>query len=387
MVRRINNGNREKNTSKEKRKASLVPLFSWVNPSRAIIEKLKEFGYLSDDGGVCHGVACVAAHEMLLNRIDAFDRDLQRIKNTRVNDNQQQVQERVFLESVELCHQPEKYAHLFASYAENKNSKPKQHPLTSFPLVESPDITAQGGIGVVGKFAGVYDRQELIQCLRCLRAAIEKLAFPVALMLSDEGHIISVQYQVEEKRWVFVDVRSLPSRRFDSEEGVARAIANSLTPQLKKTVISGMVLATQQNELVAKNAMTQMMRSRVWRKTQAIDITKMQYLKRWLFVAAYEGCEKEVAFLLANHVDASGPVFNGRTPLMAAIYQGNVGVINLLLAHGAPVNDRRKNLESSLFHAMEHGHKDIAKLLRENGARFKEGEAARLQEDVAPRGC
>jgi hypothetical protein len=384
MARRMNNGSREKKKSKEKTKASHIQLFTWVNSAQGIIDKLKQFGYFGDDGGVCHGVACVAAHEMLLNRIDSFDRDLQRLKNRRVDHNQNQLQERVFLESVELCHQPEKYTHLFASYAKNKNIKPIQHPLTSFPLVESSEITAQGGIVIAGKFSGVYDMKGLAQCLRYLRSAIENFTFPVAFMLSDERHIISVQYQAAEKIWIFVDSRSLPSKYFDSEEGVARAIANSLTPMIKKTVISGIVLVTGQNKLVAKKAMMQLMCSSAWRKTQKIDLDKMRYLKRWLFVSAYEGCEKEVAFLLANHVDASGPVLNDGTPLMVATYQGNIDVVNLLLAHGAPVNDPRKRLKSPLFYAMRYGHSDIAKLLREHGAQFKKGEAAKLQEDVAP---
>lgn len=371
---------------KKSKRAAREPLFSWPDSARQFEKKVKEFGYHGDDDGVCHGVACVAAHAMLLNQVDQFDQDLLRIRDASPipDDYQHQYEERSFLEAVEVCHQPDTYREFFPTYARNKNIEPAQHPLRSLPLVESIDISNQGGIVSVGKFSGVYDRQELIQCLQCLRAAAEKFARPMAIMLSDDGHIVSLQYDLRSQVWIFVDLRSLPSRQFDSEEAIARAIAKTLTPNLKKTVISGMLFASQQNAGNAKNALAQMMRSRAWRKTQGIDHTKMRYLKRWLFMAAYDGCEQEVAFLLANNVDPNGPVFQERTPLMAAAYQGNVGVAKLLLSNGARVNDRRKRLKSSLFTALEAGHDDVADLLRAHGARFKSGEAQKLQKDAAP---
>lgn len=369
---------KERVRQKKAKKEPQRPLFEWQDSAKQFEKKLKEFGYIGDDDGVCHGVACVAAHAMLLNEVDQFDHDLLRIRESSPSAYQNQFEERAFLEAVELCHHPRKYAHLFAIHSRQPNVIVPQYALNSIPLVESTDISAQGGVVAITKFSGVYDRSELIQCLKIIRTGIEKFSCPSALLLSDDCHIIALQYNPEESAWIFIDVRRLPSQRFDSEEALARAIASTLTPNLKKTVMSALVLATQQNESVAKKAFTHAMRMRPWKKIQGIDETKMQYLKRWLFVAAYDGCEKEVAFLLAHQVNPNRPIVRGDTPLTIAAHQGNEGVVKLLLKHGATVNERSKYVKSPLFNALSSGNDNIATLLRASGARLKNGEREEL---------
>src|SRR3990167_2397024 len=371
MSRSQRSGMRKKERRQKAKRERQPPLFTWHDSAHQFGKKVKKFGYIGDDKGMCHGVACVAAHAMLLNRVDQFDRDLQRIRQSQPQDGQNQYNERTFLEAVELCHQPSKYPHLFSTYLKHPKIEMPQHPLNSVPLVESTEIASQGGVIAAAKFAGVYDRTELIQCLKLIRAGIEKSPCPAALLLSDEGHIIAVQYNPEEKTWFFVDIRRLPSQRFEYEEDVARAIANSLTPNLKKTVMSALMLVTQQHEAVAKKAFMYTARMRAWKKTQGIDETKNQYLKRWLFIAAFEGCEKEVAFLLAHQVDPNRPILRGDTPLTIATQQGHAGVVKLLLSHGARPNEKSKHVKSPLYNALHTGNDDIAAILRHAGARLK----------------
>lgn len=378
MARSQGSGKRKAIRQKKAKKELQPPLFAWPDSANQFGKKLKEFGYIGDDEGVCHGVACVAAHAMLLNQVDQFDRDLQHIQQSQPQDGQNQYDDRTLLEAVELCHQPGKYPHLFPIYSTNPNVKVAQHALNSIPLIESAKISAQGGVVAVGKFAGVYDRSELIQCLKLIRAGVEKFPCPTSVLLSDEGHIIAVQYNPEESTWIFVDVRRLPSRRFDCEEDLARAIANSLTPNLKKTVMSALVLATQQNEAIAKKAFTYTARLRGWKKIQGIDETKNQYLKRWLFIAAFDGCEKEVAFLLAHQVDPNRPIIRGETPLTVATHQGHEGVVKLLLMHGAKPNENSKYVKSPLYNALHTGNDNIATILRSYGANLKNGEYEEL---------
>lgn len=374
MARSQGSGVRKRKRQQKAKRELHPPLFAWHDSANQFEKKIKEFGYIGDDAGMCHGVACVAAHAMLLNQVNQFDRDLQRIQQLQPQNDQNQYGDRTLLEAVELCHHPSKYPHLFSTYSKHPIVEIAQHALNSIPLVASTEIAAQGGVVAAARFAGVYDRPELIQCLKLIRAGIEKSPCPTSLLLSDEGHIIAVQYNPEERAWIFVDIRQLPSRRFEYEEDLARAIANSLTPNLRKTVMSGLMLATQQNEAVAKKAFTYTARMRAWKKIQGIDETKNQYLKRWLFVAAFDGCEKEVAFLLAHQVDPNRPIIRGDTPLTTAVYQGNEGVVKLLLSHGARPNEKSKYVKSPLYNALRSGNERIASLLRLSGATLKKDE-------------
>ncbi len=382
MARSQGSGVRKKKRQQKAKRELKPPLFAWHDSANQFEKKVKEFGYIGDDAGMCHGVACVAAHAMLLNQVDQFDRDLQRIQQLEPQDGQTQYDDRTFFEAVELCHHPSKYPHLFSTYLKHPKIEISQQALNSIPLVESPKITAQGGVVATARFSGVYDRSELIQGLKLIRAGIEKFSCPSALLLSDDGHIIAVQYNPAEKAWFFVDIRCLPSRRFEFEDDLARAIANSLTPNMKKTVMSGLMLATKQYEAIAKKAFTYTARLRAWKKIQGIDETKNQYLKRWLFIAAFDGCEKEVAFLLAHQVDPNRPIIRGDTPLTVAASQGNEGVVKLLLSHGAHPNERSKFVKSPLYNALRSGNDEIADVLRASGATLKKGEREELGFDL-----
>lgn len=123
MARSQGSGKRKAIRIKKTKKKLKSALFAWSDSANQFNNKLKEFGYIGYDRGVCHGVACVAAHAMLLNQVDQFDRDLQRIQQSHPQDNQNQYEDRALLEAVELCHQPDKYPHLFPIHATNPNAR------------------------------------------------------------------------------------------------------------------------------------------------------------------------------------------------------------------------------------------------------------------------
>lgn len=58
----------------------------------------------------------------------------------------------------------------------------------------------------------------------------------------------------------------------------------------------------------------------------------------------------------------------GHTPLMLAALQGDKPLLELLLAHGADMNEKDEKAYTALFHAAEKGHKDIVQLLVTRGA-------------------
>lgn len=63
----------------------------------------------------------------------------------------------------------------------------------------------------------------------------------------------------------------------------------------------------------------------------------------------------------------------GWTPLMVAAMQGNVDIVQLLLERGADVNTETSGHQNALTFAMEFGHEEVARLLRQAGASVPTG--------------
>ena len=63
----------------------------------------------------------------------------------------------------------------------------------------------------------------------------------------------------------------------------------------------------------------------------------------------------------------------GWTPLMVAAMVGNVEMIQLLIEHGANINTETSGHQNALTYAMESGHDEAARLLREAGAFVPKG--------------
>jgi len=351
--------------------------FPWNNTANNFVEKLQEYGYKGDNEGMCHGVACVAANNLLQNSIEQFDEDLLHIKESDKTTQNQSVSNQVFFSCVEIAHQPDKHPD-FIPHEENEKRFPSQHLLTIMPLIQSQQIEAEGGVISAYKFSGAYGKNDLTSCLSVIRDEINKYPHPMVILLSDERHIIAVQYNPNEKTWIFVDANSLPSRHYTSENNLAIAIGRTLTPELKKTVFSATVYVTRKNEVIAKQAISEYTNTTIWKQTHLVNAKNKPYWTRWLFVSAWEGCVKEAALLLAAGANRNAK-YSGITAIAEAAQQGNIGVVTLLLKHGALVNGPRKLSETPLYRALFYGHHDIANCLKDYGAKLQEDEATKLE--------
>ena len=75
----------------------------------------------------------------------------------------------------------------------------------------------------------------------------------------------------------------------------------------------------------------------------------------------------EVKGLIEEGVDVDSKGENGWTPLLIAILKGNVGIVRLLLDHGANINYRPHNRYTAIHHAACHGEETV-RILIERGA-------------------
>lgn len=116
------------------------------------------------------------------------------------------------------------------------------------------------------------------------------------------------------------------------------------------------------------------------------DVECIQWDSYWtpLFEAVRSENKDVVAQLLKNTVRVDARGLNAETPLFIAAQLGNVGIIKLLIDHGANIEARKgANFKTPLYEATSEGHMKAVKLLLQEGANIEcicEGGATPLLE-------
>ena len=89
-----------------------------------------------------------------------------------------------------------------------------------------------------------------------------------------------------------------------------------------------------------------------------------------LFNAAQRGNIEEITVLLGQGADINVRLgVDQWTPLMTASREGKLETVEFLLAEGADPNIRDNRFNKNAYHwALQYGHRDVARLLLENGA-------------------
>ena len=89
-----------------------------------------------------------------------------------------------------------------------------------------------------------------------------------------------------------------------------------------------------------------------------------------LFNAAQKGNIEEITVLLGQGADINIRLgVDQWTPLMTASREGKLETVEFLLAEGADPNIRDNRFNKNAYHwALQYGHRDVARLLLENGA-------------------
>jgi hypothetical protein len=110
--------------------------------------------------------------------------------------------------------------------------------------------------------------------------------------------------------------------------------------------------------------------------SQGLDVNEpsKKYASRPLHEACANGHIDAALWLLEHGADVDAGQREGApTPLIIPVNEGRIGIVRLLLAHGADVNACYRGTDGrmrcALGFAVERGHTEIEKLLREHGAR------------------
>ncbi len=100
-------------------------------------------------------------------------------------------------------------------------------------------------------------------------------------------------------------------------------------------------------------------------KGARVDVlSKLKRTPLWL--AAINGHEQIVSFLLEKHASVKTKDTDGLTPLSVAALNGHEAIVKKLIEKGAKLGDRNNDHRTALFRATENGHEAIVKLFIDN---------------------
>lgn len=188
-----------------------------------LIEKIQALGYdSSSNKGKCFGVAQTAVVQVLLKNLKNFDRFFETIHHISKKDLVDKIKLSkdkhilnipAYIQSIELYQQP----HTFSSKFFSNNERPKFQDYKFVRRFVLPKVLKnQGGIADALSFSGIYDLSELTAYFESLRKAVEKVRYfdPLALVLKNKNHAITIGYYPDTKKWVLIDANNLPTKYF-----------------------------------------------------------------------------------------------------------------------------------------------------------------------------
>ncbi|WP_074432928.1 ankyrin repeat domain-containing protein [Bacillus ndiopicus] len=101
------------------------------------------------------------------------------------------------------------------------------------------------------------------------------------------------------------------------------------------------------------------------------EAKQVETMGQQLIKYAEQGDIKEALALLETSININEQDMNGRTAVMAATYNNQVEMVELLIEYGADINIRDKQLNNVLLYAGASGYLPIVKLALEAGADTK----------------
>ncbi|MBS0627067.1 MAG: hypothetical protein JSS09_02525, partial [Verrucomicrobia bacterium] len=219
----------------------------------------KALGYISDENGICFGIAHKGVEAILCDGIEAFDLRLKKagqllydLKNklSKEDINETDVFEALqtldsgfhldllaFFGGVELLQSGKKYVEWFPK---KEASLLYQHETKDYVKIISPltmpiDLETKGGIVTLDKISGLYSKQELEEFFRDFKETT-KLNKPIAFVITSLHHAISVGYDPAKKCWIFVDSNKILLRKIENEQFLSDAILAALTEFNEKMI-------------------------------------------------------------------------------------------------------------------------------------------------------
>lgn len=396
-----------------------------------LIESMKLFDYPSNKGGVCFGIDAKAIPAILLSEVENFDthckhthriqlshptkaqiqhkiksiQEKSEIEKSHIEKEVEEVQP--FLQGIEIAQKAHQhYRHLL-----DKNHVQLQD-IQQIAHLTLPNSLL--GIGIYNNkehnFMGAYTVEDFEDYFTSFQLAVEitypPLANPVAFLLRNINHAITVGYDPKNQEWILIDANQLPSQRVTNTHEIAKKVIAAFSINRIGLIYTNVFCINHHKDI---NTLNRLMDN--WKNTPDFMNLHDFYKGNKIFLhdssnmnlldlAAYFGSAPLVKTLLKitppdhlikknskvilygianNNIEIVKALlsagFNiesvnkyGSTPLLTAITYGHYDMVEFLLDSGANIHVINKNKNTALSCALKHNHTKIFQLLISRGA-------------------
>lgn len=284
-----------------------------------------------------------------------------------------------FCEAIYFHYHPERFPSLFSSVKLPKSQNLKRtlpfflpdgvHSIAASPVFTGAYQFEQGQL-----HAYFVSLSEVIHS----HSSLANIMPHVVVLLSNIGHTSAVSYDVQMKRWRFLDVK----HQFIEECNNINELVNKVNQYLtgNNTVVCSSQLFGVDKSMI-KTIYFAWQKHPVWCDLHRVSHEKLSLVDWYHADLAHVAAQNADMNTLKRIVDLSENsvinYFNSRnwfklTPLQLAIQEGHDIVVEFLLSKG--VDPTIGEIESPLLTAYKYERHDIARLLRQFGAQLKKDE-------------
>lgn len=351
----------------------------------SIIARMNSTHHHTGNSGVCNGVAHEGMLAILSETLDIFDETMEMIGNSKLEDFPQAANDfknktgrriTAMLDGIALFQNPDDHKDILTN---QKSYLTQYNALRYFiPLLVTPELEENGGIAMIRTASGYGTRESLNAYFNKFAEIVNRtdLTKPVAFVLNNADHGITLGYLPARKKWVVIDANNLPCEYVDA--GASCEIGSLVMSRLlysDKTAVFTLQAYVQGNtRLEYKKCMKKWVKCK---ESKAVHIpteqtchAKNSHNTSWLFVATNNVQLDLSERLIKNGADVNEARSDKHkiTPLLNAASDGYTKIVKLLLDNGADIDQVDSGGATSLFTAAQFGHLDTVKYLLEHGA-------------------
>lgn len=301
-----------------------------------LTERSRKAGYRSDNEGLCAGVAHMGKQAILADDMGMFDRRCFKLFDTpisTINKNTFDLTVAPFFEGVELYAQPHEYSELFGNNLTQQDSDYICQFTTPTSLEHNP-------ITLVDTHIGAYNTEELNLYFTSLHDALRKnkINSPVALVLNNSCHYVTVGYFPDTDRWTLINANQLPSQYFNNPNELAQEIIPAFMDK-EISIFSTRIYALASYQLELSNAICNWKAADDYKAIYTITSARISRTDSTntslIYMAAKYGDTELLELLIRANSDINAANDKGLTPLHIAANFGHLKCVELLISHGA----------------------------------------------------
>lgn len=377
-------------------------------------------GYISDEQGVCQGIAIKGIEAFLIDEFELYEKRRQMIltlwkkskgdvrtinyiiqaaetirstarklgqaitkcvsiisKSVQYDfDVEDVLSIQPFFENIELYQQPELYQHLFDSTFQDA---PTQRRVEIISLLAMSQ-TLQNKGGLVSKPAwqwlGIFTEERMFSYCRLLDKMVNDFDQNIACSIGSRNHACALFYDKETKTWIFLDPETTPARRYSAAQiaDLAKDIMHTLrtNPEGPTVACDTKIFCTGETQEETAFFVDFLKQSREYEDlfeiTQANANDKTADNMSFILLAASFDCTTQLKKLIACGVDINQQDDVGITPLIKATSWGNIESVKILIAAKADLNLASKSGSTAVHFAIKNEQNQILKMLLKAGA-------------------